>query len=185
MLEILLHFPLAKTLMMDNEPSFSSTQFKSFVQRCGINLYFADPRHSTSNGQIERAHSTLSEIARCIKDDLNLDDYSEVLIRAAQKYNMTIHTITNQRPYDILYNKIEYDTIPQLLKQAQEKMLNSHNRGRKEKDYLVGEVIYEKKHGERNKLNSRYKNEVVKENLHNKVIINNRNRTIHKDNIKS
>jgi len=53
-------------------------------------------------------------------------------------------------------------------------MLNSHNKGRKEK-----------KHGERNKLYSRYKKQVVKENLQNKVIINNRNRTVHKDNIKS
>jgi len=34
---------------------------------------------------------------------------------------MTIHSITNHRPNDILYNKIEHDTIPQLLKQAQEK----------------------------------------------------------------
>jgi len=140
--------------MMDNEPSVSSTQFKSFAQRCGINLYFADPRHSTSNGQIEKAHSALTEIARCIKDELNSVDYSEIINKAAQKYNMTIHSITNQRPYDILYNKIEHDTIPQLLKQAQEKMLNSHNKGRKEKDYLVEEIIYEKKHGERNKLNS-------------------------------
>jgi len=98
---------------------------------------------------------------------------------------MTIHSITNQRPYDILYNKIEHDIIPQLLKQAQEKMLSSHNKGRKEKDFLVGEGIYEKKHRERNKLNFRYKKQVVKENLHNKVIINNRNRTIHKNNIKS
>jgi len=40
-----------------------------------------------------------------------------------------------------LFNKIEHDTIPQMLKQAQEKMLNSHNKGRKEKNYLLGEVI--------------------------------------------
>ncbi len=79
--EILQQFPLAKTLMMDNEPSFPSTQFKSFAQRCGNNLYFADPRHSTCNGQIERAHSTLTEIARCIKDKLNLVDYSEIIIK--------------------------------------------------------------------------------------------------------
>jgi len=110
--EILQQFPLAKTLMVDNEPSFSSTQFKSFARICGINLYFADPRHSTSNGQIERAHSTLTEIARCIKDELNLVDYSEIIIKAAQKYNMTIHSFTNQRLYDILYNKIEHDIIP-------------------------------------------------------------------------
>jgi len=69
--EILQQFPLAKSLMIDNEQSFSSSQFKSFAQRNEISLYFADPRHSTSNGQIERAHSTLTEIARCIKDELN------------------------------------------------------------------------------------------------------------------
>jgi len=85
---------------------------------------------------------------------------------------MTLHSITNQRPFDILYNKIEHDTIPQILQQAQEKILNSHNKGRKKKDYLAGEVIYEKKHVERNKLNSIYKKQVVKENLHNKVYKN-------------
>jgi len=143
--------------MMDNEPSFSSTQFKSFGQRCAINIYFADLRHSTSNGQIERAHSTLTETARCIKDELNLVDYSEIILKAAQKSNMTIHSITNQRPFDILHNKIEHDTITQILKQAQEKMLNPYNKGRKDEDILVEGIIYEEKHGERNKLNSRYK----------------------------
>jgi len=95
--EILQRFPLAKSLMIDNEPSFSSSQFKPFAQRNGISLFFADPRHSTSNGQIERAHSTLTEIARCIKDERNLIDYSEIIIKAAQKYNLTIHSIPNQR----------------------------------------------------------------------------------------
>jgi len=73
--------------MIDNEPSFSSSQFKSFAQRNMISLFFADPQHSKSNGQIEKAHSTLTEIARCIKDELNLISCSEIIIRAAQKYN--------------------------------------------------------------------------------------------------
>jgi len=64
-------------------------------------------------------------------------------------------------------------------------MLETHNENRKEKNYHVGQVVYEKKHGERNKLKSRYKKQVVKENMSNKIIINNRNRIIHKDNIKS
>jgi len=55
-------------------------------------------------------------------------------------------------------------------------MLETHNENRKEKVYHVGQVIYEKKHGERNKLKTRYKKQVVKENLPNKIIINNRNR---------
>jgi len=48
--------------------------------------------------------------------------------------------------------------MPKLLQQAQEKMLHFHNKDRQNKNYHVGEVIYEKEHGERNKLNSRYKN---------------------------
>jgi len=48
-------------------------------------------------------------------------------------------------------------------------MLSSHNKGRKENKYLVGKVIFEKKHGERNKLNSRYKKQVVKGNLHKRL----------------
>jgi len=70
--DIVQQFLLAKFLMIDNKPSFSSYQFKSFAQRNGISLFFADSRHSTSNGQIERANSTLTEIACCIKDELNL-----------------------------------------------------------------------------------------------------------------
>jgi len=55
-MELLQHFPQAKLLMTDNEPSFSSAQFKSFIQICGLTLHYADQRHSTSNGQVERAH---------------------------------------------------------------------------------------------------------------------------------
>jgi len=47
--------------------------------------------------------------------------------------------------------------MPKLLQQAQEKMLHFHNKDRQSKNYHGREVIYEKKHGEINKLNSRYK----------------------------
>lgn len=66
---------------------------------------------------------------------------------------------------------------------TQEKMLETYNGSRKENEYHVGQVVYEKKHGERNKLKTRCKEQVVKENLPNKII-NCRNRLIHKDNIK-
>ncbi len=50
-------------------------------------------------------------------------------------------------------------------------MLETHNEGRKEKEYHVGQVVYENKHGERNHLKTKYKNHVVKENLPYKIII--------------
>jgi len=121
-MDLLQHFPQAKVLMTDNEPSFGLAQFKSFAQRCGLTLHYADPRHSTSNGQVERAHSALTELARCIREVFNLTDHSEIVIRAAQEYNQSIHSTTNQKPFDVLYNKIEHDNIPQILKNTQEKM---------------------------------------------------------------
>jgi len=90
--------------MIDNDANLSSSQLISFVQLNGISLFFADPRHSTSNKQIYRAHSTLTKIPRCIKDEPNLIDYSEIIIRAAQKYNFTIHSPT--------FNKIKHDQTP-------------------------------------------------------------------------
>jgi len=46
-MELLQQFHQAKVPMTDNEPSFTSVQFKSFAQRCGLTLHYADPRHST------------------------------------------------------------------------------------------------------------------------------------------
>jgi len=151
-MELLQHFPQAKVLMTDNEPSFTSSQSKSFAQRWGLTLHYADPRHSTSNGQVERAHSIVTEFARSIKEEFSITDYSEIVIRAAQEYNQSIYSTTNQTPFDILYNKIEHENIPQILKKTQEKMLQPHNDNGKEKQYHVGQVSYVNKYGERNEL---------------------------------
>jgi len=53
--------------------------------------------HKGTNGQDKRAHSTLTELARCVKEEFNLTDYSEIVIRAAQEYNQSIHSTTNQK----------------------------------------------------------------------------------------
>ncbi len=64
-------------------------------------------------------------------------------------------------------------------------MLETQSDNRKEKQYHVGQVVYEMKYGERNKLKPRYKKQIAKEVLPNKIILNSRNRIIHKDNIKN
>lgn len=183
-LELIQPFPFAKSIMMDNEPSFSSAQFKSAIERAGLTIFYADPRHSLTNGQVERVHSTLIEIARCIQEEYNLLDHKEIIYRAVREYNNTIQSSTQNKPNDILFNKIDHTHLPNKLKTVQTKMLEYHNQKRTPKNYEVGDVIYEKKHGERNKLQPRYKKQTVKEDLENKVIINNKNRIIHKDNIK-
>jgi len=127
--------------MTDNEPSFTSAPFKSFVQRCGLTLHYADPRHSNSNWQVERAHSILTELARCIEEEFNLTDFSKIVIKAAQVYYQSIQSTTNQKPFDVLYYKIKHDNIPQILKNTQEKMLETQwKQKRKSKSCRTGSL---------------------------------------------
>jgi len=48
--------------------------------------------------------------------------------------------------------KIEHDNIPQTLKINQDKMLETHNENRKEKEYHVGQEVCEMKYGVRNNI---------------------------------
>lgn len=154
------------------------------MQRINIELYYCDPRHSSTNGQIERAHSTLVEIARCIKNEYHILDTTETFYRAAQKYNMTIHSVTDKTPFDVFFNKKPHSDLPEMLRKAQRRMLE-RNKPTQIRTYQPDEEVYEKLIGQRNKLDNRYKRQQVKEDLGNKIRIVSRNRLIHKENIKT
>ncbi len=120
-MELLQQFPHAKVIMTDNKPRFSSAQVKSFAQRCGLTLHFADPRHSTSNGQVESAHSTLTELARCIQKGFKLTDYSEIIIKAAKGFNQSIHSTTNQKLLKFSIIKLNTKTLQEFLRTHKKK----------------------------------------------------------------
>lgn len=73
-----------------------------------MQIYYADPRHSLTNGQVERVHSTIIEIARCIQEEYQLLDYNEIIYRAVKEYYQSIQSSTHQKPYDILFNKTDH-----------------------------------------------------------------------------
>jgi len=77
---------------------------------------------------------------------------AEAVLATSKVFNQSIHSSTNQKFFEILNNEIEHENISKILKNTQEKMLETNNEGRKGKEYHVGQVVYEKKHGERNKL---------------------------------
>lgn len=69
-------FPDLKTIYCDNEPFFRFSETIRFLLKNQIDIYVvnAPPLHSTSNGQVERFHSTLLEIARCLKLQRQIKD---------------------------------------------------------------------------------------------------------------
>jgi len=68
-----------KTIYCDNKPSIKSETIKSLLSnQFNIEIVNAPPHHSTSNGQVERFHSTLAEIARCLKIERRIKDTVEL-----------------------------------------------------------------------------------------------------------
>lgn len=183
-MDVLQSFPSAKKITLDNEPGFTTAQFKSLMQRLRIELYYCTPRHSTTNGIVERVHSTLVELARCIKEEYHVLDDCECFYRASQQYNKSVHSVTGEKPEDIFFNKITHDNIVGKLKKAQEKMLQK-SKDSNIKTYQINDIVYEKIIGQRNKLAPRFKKQKVKEDLGNKIKIHSRDRIIHKTNIKN
>jgi len=97
-------FPNVKIIYCDNERSLNSETIKSvLLNNFNITIANEPPLHSTSNGQVERFHSTLAEIARCLKIEKGINDPAEVILLATAKYNRTIHSATEKKPIEIIH----------------------------------------------------------------------------------
>lgn len=132
---------------------------------------------------MESVHFTIIEIGRRKREEYNIVDTVEITLRVALQYNLTIHSVTKYRPYYVFYNRVTHGDVTDTLRVAQEKMLQTRNRNRCNKEYMSGQVVYETKVGERNKLRPRCKRQIVKEDLGNKIKICNTDRIVHKDNM--
>lgn len=95
-------FGRPKTIISDQEPSFTSIDFTGFLNELGIEIHHAS--NSNANGTVERFHSTLIELFRTLHSkykNLSLNDQLNVL---TDIYNNTFHTVTKNKPRDIIFN---------------------------------------------------------------------------------
>lgn len=76
-------FPNIKTIYCDNEATFNSETITSLLKNnYNIDVDNAPPLHSSSNGQVERFHSILAAIARCLKMDKKINETVQLILRA-------------------------------------------------------------------------------------------------------
>lgn len=159
----------------------------------GIEIFKTPPYKSSINGQIERFHSTLSEVLRCTKAENTHTDFEDLLNRALFKYNYSIHSATKRKPVEVFFgrtvgpNPIELQSEENIrnIKNKQEKDLEFHNKNRTDfRTFSTDDVIYvkiNKRLG--NKLTPRYKKQIVQEDKGN-TILTKSGLTVHKDFIK-
>jgi len=80
----------------------SQTVVARLENHFGVSISNAPPLHSVSNGQVERFHSTLIELARCLKIDKGISDTVELTLLATTRYNKSIHSVINKKPAEVM-----------------------------------------------------------------------------------
>ena len=189
-------------IVSDNEPAFKSIEIRTLMTNLNIETHYTPPNHSESNGTVERFHSTLAEIFRCIKPSyMDLSD-KEIFRIACTLYNNTIHSATKIKPREIFYalrdgeerpldmNKIIekrnefYNEVALQITKTKNKNLEYHNQKREEPPRLhPNDTAYNKVQGVKNKSKEQYLPVIIREDK-NRTIIDHNNREIHKENIK-
>lgn len=195
--KLIFSFGVPKQVIFDNEKSFhSATIYFMLKDQLGIEIFTTPPYSSSVNGQVERFHSTLSEIMRCLKATRHRMTFDQLLDCAVYEYNYSIHSVTNKRPIETFFGRIvstnpdQYEAARQenieKLRIKQHKDVENHNKSRQEvKEYSPGETIYVKINRRLGtKLSPRFKKETVKENR-STTILTKSGKIIHKNNIRN
>lgn len=195
--EIIFFYGVPEFIVVDNEKSLNSASILFMMkEELNITVFTTPPYRSAVNGQVERFHSTLAEIMRCLHSQNPTRIFEELLQQAINEYNHSIHSTIHKKPVDMFfgrnvsfgpedYERTRLSNIEKL-KTKQTKDLKFHNKTRKPpRNYNIGDIIYVR-HNKRigNKLTQRYTKEKIAENR-NSTVVTQTGRIVHKDNIRN
>lgn len=196
--DILLHLSIPEMIILDNEPAFKSNIIRSKLAEYNVQVYETPTGKSEVNGQVERLHSSLTEIYRCLKTDKISNSVKELMKLSVEKYNNAIHSVIRMTPREALFGRKElFDNAEQLniqrekdnkvihdtLVKKQNKDRENQNRNKtKPKSYNEGEKVLLKNKQIKGKHVNPKKEIVIKKNQ--KVtVIDERNHKYHKSDI--
>lgn len=98
-------FGIPQTIVTDNGTEFTNNVLKEFLKSFGIDLHITAIEHPSSNGVVERFHSTLQEHYRLVTNDPIRKDhpFSLKLNYCLLAYNNSIHSTTRHKPIDLIH----------------------------------------------------------------------------------
>lgn len=206
-------YGIPKKVVCDQGSEFTGNIFKDFCNQYNINLHVTSFQQTSSNGPVERLHSTITEIYRIImakRKELRLEqDHEEILSEAIITYNNAIHSTTKITPYELFHGRTykfdkditfnnEHDYLKKLnqfqqtlypyikekLENEVSNRINDINLNRQEpQSFEANENIF-RKECRRNKITPRFSKHKTKQN--NRItLITTKNQKIHKARIKN
>lgn len=189
-------------IVSDNESSFTSVEIKTLFENLNIERYYTPVNRSQVNGIVERFHSTIAEIFRCIKDQYDNLSPKSLWQLATSHYNATIHSAHKLKPASVFYGikhdevrpeKLEailenkekfFEQVNLELEKTQKLNLENHNKNReKEPDLKTDECVYIARQGIKSKTQPKFLPVIVAQN-NSKTFLDSKSRKLHKSNLK-
>ncbi|GBG90168.1 hypothetical protein CBR_g50262 [Chara braunii] len=165
-------FGLPKSIVNDRDVRFTSELWKKTAEQMGSQLQMTLGNHPEANGQAEQMNRVVQHLLRhYIKP--NQDDWDEQLPLIANLYNNAVHSSTGVSPnqlhlgwkprsaldfllpenrpaatpdkleYGVQYEKLLQEAVEHM-KKAQQAMIASENRHRRQSTFQVGERVWVK-----------------------------------------
>ena len=136
---------LPQTIVTDNGSSFTSEEFKQFMEKNGIKHITSAPYHPSSNGQAERAVQTLKQgIKRTPGESVQ-----ERMSRFLFDYRITPHATTGVAPCELLMNRklrsrfeLLYPMVRRKVEKCQEKQKELHDGKRDVRQFALQDPVY-------------------------------------------
>lgn len=193
LLEIIDDWGRPNQIVIDNESSFVTNVIQQAIRERGVEIIFRTPvNHSETNGQVERSHSTIREIARCLKQLNPTWSVNTLISMAVFKYNNCYHSFIKDTPKNIFqgdnYRNLPQDEFIEQRFKDQEKVRKIHQA----KEENIPDTHYDtyepdsyafEKTKDKNKRISVYRRIQIKED-HNTHVIDSAGRKIHKTNLR-
>ena len=136
---------LPQKVVTDNGSSFTSSTFKAFMERNGINHICSAPYHPSTNGLAERAVQTFKQSLRQIQGT----SIKEKLNKFLFKYRITPHTITGVAPTELLMGRclrscldLTKPDLTKIVQSKQHKQKLLHNNEKSFRKFSEGDAVY-------------------------------------------
>lgn len=107
LIQFVSNYKIPENIVSDNGTEFNQSLIKDFSKLYKINWHYTMPLNPNSNAIVERFHSTLLEHLRTLNltnPDLNS---VEKLNLAILGYNNSIHSVTKQKPIDLIFGHLQ------------------------------------------------------------------------------
>lgn len=136
------HHGVPQLIISDNGTEFKNGLMQEFIDTHKINIHYTTPENPQSNGMVERFHSTIIEHLRILKEKKKQFNVKEEMLYALLAYNHSIHSVTKQKPIDILNGHID-PTDPFDI-DVNRRLINNYTENHREKAKIMYSEINKK-----------------------------------------